>query len=116
MSNLLSPIEGMLAVLDQGAVTGTNKYGLLLALLELAPEVDPDGVIDLERLATKSIEIQWDHVRPFGDAVLRQVTATKRENTSDGRSERTHRARLVKQDGCVDGVGGGGARGFPTST
>ena len=45
MSNLLSPIEGVLALLDEGAATGTNKYGLLLALLELAPEVGPDGVI-----------------------------------------------------------------------
>ena len=48
MSNLLSPIEGVLAVLDEGAATGTNKYGLLLALLEMVSGVGaPEDSIPL---------------------------------------------------------------------
>lgn len=36
-SGEIDPVDGILAVLAEGATTGTNKYALLLALLDLAP-------------------------------------------------------------------------------
>ena len=49
----LEPIEGVLAILDHGSVTGTNKYGLLLALLDVAPGCSTDGVIEASTLAER---------------------------------------------------------------
>lgn len=77
----LSPVEGILAVLGEGAATGTNKFGLLLALLDLAPQVDPDTrTLSYETLAWKSLELHWDHARPFDtDQPLRQVRSGNRD-------------------------------------
>lgn len=75
----MSPIEGVLAVLSEGAATGTNKYGLLLALLDLAPEVDPvTRELDYRRLAWRTLELHWDHARPFQDSPLKQVRSGNR--------------------------------------
>lgn len=81
---LIEPIEGVLAVLDRGNATGTNKLGLLLALLDLAP-CAPERRISTRLIAEKLLEIHWDHVRPFPagegrQAVpLTQVTSGNRE-------------------------------------
>src|SRR4051794_40924554 len=77
----LEPIEGVLAVLDSASASGTNKFGLLLALIDLAPDVLADGFVSDVQLATKLIEIHWDHARPYGAHVLRQTTAQNKENT-----------------------------------
>ena len=76
------PIEGILAVLDDGAATSTNKFGLLLALIDLAPTVDDSGVLTLTSIAEKLIELHWDHCRPFHSKALRQLTSGNRENTT----------------------------------
>lgn len=83
----LDPVEGILAILDNGSATGTNKFGLLLALLDLAPSVDADGTLAVSRIAEKLIELHWDHARPFGDprrnlGTLRQVSSGNRANTT----------------------------------
>lgn len=80
---MFDPIEGILAILDEGASTGTNKYGLLLALIDLSPTVGADGVLRSEEIAAKLIEIHWDHARPFrSPEPLRQVTSGNRDNTT----------------------------------
>lgn len=71
----LDPVEGVLAVLDQGSATGTNKFGLLLALLDLAPSVGNDEILLVSRIAEKLIELHWDHARPYRKVRLRQVTS-----------------------------------------
>ena len=85
---LLDPIEGILAVLDRGQATGTNKFSLLLAIMELAPVAGPDRRIPLTAIAAKILELHWDQVAPFpapelgGDLVLSQVTSGNRESTA----------------------------------
>lgn len=61
----LEPLEGVLAVLGSGAATGSNKFGLLLALIDLAPTLPTDGRLDLDPLCLKLIEIHWRHIEPF---------------------------------------------------
>ena len=79
MDAQLDPIEGILAVLDEGSVTGTNKFGVLLALIDLAPSIeDPNGELSVWRIAEKLIEIHWDHalgLEGLGHPPLRQVSA-----------------------------------------
>ncbi|MCP3975812.1 MAG: hypothetical protein GY720_15115 [bacterium] len=50
---------------DGGSSSGTNKSGLLLASIDLAPTVAQDGVFSADDIAEKLIEIHWDDVRPF---------------------------------------------------
>jgi len=82
----LDPIEGILAVLDEGSVTGTNKFGVLLALIDLAPSIeDPNGELSVWRIAEKLIEIHWDHalgLEGLGHPPLRQVSSRNRRNTT----------------------------------
>lgn len=78
----LDPIDGILAVLDEGRTTATSKFGLLLALLDLAPEVGPAGEVTLRELAERQIALHWDHPLPFGHHVLRQLTSGNRDNTT----------------------------------
>jgi hypothetical protein len=77
----LDPIEGILAVLDQGRTTATSKFGLLLCLFDLAPEVAGNELL-LDALAERHIALHWDHPRPFGTQVLRQVASGNRDNTA----------------------------------
>ena len=59
-------------------MTGTNKLGLLLALLDLAPETLRDNrPIARNELATRYLDLHWEHGRPYGDLVLRQSSARK---------------------------------------
>lgn len=80
MASPLNPIEGVLAVLDSGSAAGTNKFGLLLALLDLAPSAPEAGFIGDRDLAAKLIELHWEHVRPYRKNVLRQTTSQNKEN------------------------------------
>ena len=62
-------------------MTGTNKLGLLLAILDLAPErTEGDQSISRRDLATRYLDIHWEHGRPYGEVVLRQSSAKKRRN------------------------------------
>jgi len=79
----LDPIQGVLEILDRAAMTGTNKLGLLLTLLDLAPTLDeqsPD--LPLDMLAERYLEIHWEHARPYDGVTLRQSSARKMR--SDG--------------------------------
>lgn len=85
----LDPIEGVVAILSRAAMTGTHKLGLLLALLDLAPEsVKNDRRVSRESLATRIVEIHWTHGRPYGGkdnggpTRLRQTASRKKR--SDG--------------------------------
>jgi hypothetical protein len=80
-ASTLDPVAGVLAVLDEGAATGTNKFGLLLAILDLAPTVGASGELEVDRIAEKLIELHWDHARPYHAERLRQVTSGNRENS-----------------------------------
>jgi hypothetical protein len=84
MSNLrLDPIQGILAILDRGNTTGTNKFGLLLSLIDLAPYVGADRRIQYQDIALKLIEIHWSHSVPYsGAGTLRQVSSGNRKNTT----------------------------------
>ena len=74
------PIEGILAVLDKGKATGTNKFALLLALIDLAPSIGADGTLDVNDIAAKLIELHWDHAKAFDTrGVLRQVRSGNRD-------------------------------------
>ena len=68
-------------------MTGTNKLGLLLTLIDLAPELEGDAPsVTQTRIAQRYLEIHWEHARPYpygGRTVtLRQSSARKRR--SDG--------------------------------
>lgn len=79
----LDPIEGILAVLERGSTTGTNKFGLLLALIGLAPLVGEHATLMTEQIAEKLIELHWDHTREYRhEAPLRQVRSPNKDNTT----------------------------------
>ncbi len=81
---MLTAVEGVLSILQVGRTTGTNKFGLLLALIDLAPSVEvASPSIDQQALALKLIEIHWDHAREYGRAgdALRQVSSRNRSNS-----------------------------------
>ncbi len=77
----------MLEILDRAAMTGTNKLGLLLTLLDLAPTLDTGAPsVTWTQMAERYLEIHWEHARPYagpnGDVTLRQSSARKKR--SDG--------------------------------
>lgn len=77
-SQSLDPVQGVLEILSRASMTGTNKLGLLLALLDLAPETLRDNrPIARHELATRYLDLHWEHGRPYGELVLRQSSAKK---------------------------------------
>ena len=75
----LDPIQGVLEILRRASMTGTNKLGLLLTLLDLAPEKVRGNVrISKKEIAARYLEIHWEHGRPYGNTALRQTSAIKR--------------------------------------
>lgn len=77
----LDPVLGVLDILDRAAMTGTNKLGLLLTLLDLAPTLSGDArSIPRAALARRYLEIHWEHARPYKGVTLRQSSARKRRN------------------------------------
>ncbi len=74
----LDPIQGVLEILDRASMTGTNKLGLLLTLLDLAPTLDDQSPsIPLDAVAERYLEIHWEHARPYDGVTLRQSSARK---------------------------------------
>ncbi len=82
MNTRLDPVEGVLAVLNDGSAQGTNKYGLLLALIDLAPAIEAGNILSVETISEKLLEIHWDHARNFNHAPLRQLNSGNRQNTT----------------------------------
>lgn len=78
----LDAVEGVLAVLNEGSARGTNKYGLLLALIELAPVIGDGNSLSVEQISEKLLELHWDHAREFNNAPLRQLNSGNRQNTT----------------------------------
>lgn len=77
----LDPIQGVLEVLDRASMTGTNKLGLLLTLLDLAPTLDGETPsIAPDEVAERYLEIHWEHARPYQGKTLRQSSARKRRD------------------------------------
>ena len=77
----MDPIQGVLEVLDRASMTGTNKLGLLLTLLDLAPTLDGETPsIAPDEVAERYLEIHWEHARPYQGKTLRQSSARKRRD------------------------------------
>ena len=77
----LDPIQGILEIMERAAMTGTNKLGLLLALLDLAPErIDDNRPIAQEELTERYLDIHWEHARPYGNIELRHSSVRKKRN------------------------------------
>ena len=107
----LDPIQGVLEILDRSSKTGTNKLGLLLTLLDLAPTLDRDDPsITRPTMAERYLEIHWEHARPYagagGELTLRQSSVSKRRNDGTTADDTTvmqeiHRLRKLLADrGC----------------
>ena len=97
----LDPIQGVLEILDRAAMTGTNKLGLLLALLDLAPTLDGDtATISRTQVAERYLEIHWEHARPYQGVMLRQSSARKKRDDGTTADDTTvmqeiHRLRTL---------------------
>ncbi|MCQ3812333.1 MAG: hypothetical protein KTV68_17475 [Acidimicrobiia bacterium] len=77
----LDPIQGILEVMERASMTGTNKLGLLLALLDLAPErIEDNSPIAKEELTERYLNIHWEHARPYGGIELRHSSVKKKRN------------------------------------
>jgi hypothetical protein len=79
----LSPIEGILAIVEEGKTSGTNKFGLLIALIDLAPSVDKNvRKLSFDDISEKLMEIHWTHTREFSwndqAKVLKQFSSSTR--------------------------------------
>jgi hypothetical protein len=76
MTYKLDPLQGILTILEESNFTATSKLGLLLALIELAPETHND-MLSIDRVSEKILEIHWNHAEPYtgssGKGVLRQL-------------------------------------------
>ena len=60
-------------------MTGTNKLGLLLTLLDLAPTLDGESpCIARQEVAERYLDIHWEHARPYQGITLRQSSARKK--------------------------------------
>ena len=103
----LDPIQGVLEILDRASMTGTNKLGLLLTLLDLVPTLDA-GAPSLTRtqMAERYLDIHWEHARPYGgpdgEVTLRQSSARKKRGDGTTAEDTTvmqevHRLRALLQ-------------------
>ena len=89
-------------------MTGTNKLGLILALLDLAPErVDDNRPIAKEELTERYLDIHWEHARPYEDIELRQSSVKKRRNNGSYATDATvmQEIRLLREE--LEGQGHG---------
>ncbi len=109
----LDPIQGVLEILDRASMTGTNKLGLLLTLIDLAPTLDIDATgIARSQLSGRFLDIHWEHARPYGspdgEVTLRQSSVRKRRDdgtTADDTTvmQEVHRLRKLLADrNCGD--------------
>ena len=75
MNRKPEPIQGILTVLEDSNFTGTNKLGLLLALIDLAPSIK-NNALPITEISRKLLEIHWSHSEPYmgSSSELRQIT------------------------------------------
>lgn len=73
-------LGGILSVVDHGGAQGTNKYGLLLVLIDLAQEIEFGEDIHLDDLALRSLELYWPMSLQFPDrrGRLQQIRSSNR--------------------------------------
>ena len=67
----LALAERVLAILEEGSFSSTYKYALFIAILELCIEKTeasgaPPSSLTTRELATKVVELCWEHVAPYG--------------------------------------------------
>lgn len=85
-------------------MTGTNKLGLLLTLLDLAPTLDGETPsIARHEVAERYFEIHWEHARPYRGITLRQSSARKQRDDGTIADDTTvmqeiHRLRELLKD------------------
>ena len=63
--------ERVLAILEEGSFSSTYKYALFIAILDLCIEKTeasgaPPSSLTTRELATKVVELCWNHVAPYG--------------------------------------------------
>ncbi|MCY4258028.1 MAG: HNH endonuclease signature motif containing protein [bacterium] len=77
----LDPIQGILEIIERASITGTNKFGLLLVLFDIAPQrIENNRPITKHELTERYMDIHWEHARPYGDIELRQSAVKKKRN------------------------------------
>jgi hypothetical protein len=67
----LALAERVLAILEEGSFSSTYKYALFIAILDLCIEKteasgSPPSSLTTRELATKVVELCWNHVAPYG--------------------------------------------------
>jgi hypothetical protein len=67
----LALAERVLAILEEGSFSSTYKYALFIAFLDLCIEKTeasgaPPSTLTTRELATKVVELCWNHVAPYG--------------------------------------------------
>jgi len=67
----LALAERVLAILEEGSFSSTYKYALFVAILDLCIEKTeakgtPPSSLTTRELATKVVELCWNHVAPYG--------------------------------------------------
>jgi hypothetical protein len=80
----IDPVQGILTILDEASFTGTNKFSLLLAILDLAPLADrASHRILVDDIVEETFRIHWNHTAEFafpdGPRSIRQISVTNRE-------------------------------------
>ena len=90
-------------------MTGTNKLGLLLALLDLAPErIEDNRPIAKEELTERYLDIHWEHARPYGEIELRHSSVKKKRKDESVATDTTvmQQIYLLREQLEVQGHGG----------
>lgn len=82
----LEPVQGILTILDEAKMTGTNKLSLLLAILDLAPITPKSRLMSVDDIVEKTLELHWNHADEFsfadGVRPVRQLHSSNRDNIS----------------------------------
>ena len=90
-------------------MTGTNKLGLLLALLDLAPErIEDNRPIAREELTERYLDIHWEHARPYGDIELRHSSVKKKRKDESVATDTTVMQQIYLLREQLDAQGHGG--------
>lgn len=111
---LLDPIEGITAILNRASMTGTNKLGLLLALLDIAPHrISNNRPITKEELAERILEIHWGHARPFWNVQLRQSSVNKLRSDNTHATDTSAMLQIHRLRSELEAKGYGGLKDRP---
>ena len=101
-------------MLARAPMTGTNKLGLLLVLLDTAPQkISDDQPISKYELASRYLSMHWEHGRPFGSLVLRQSSVNKKRNDDSSANDSTVMLRVKELRELLTELGCGHLRDKP---